>query len=185
MQASAANGFLNTSIADCSGTPHNFQPEYNTAKAGNIIPWAALRRPTSAPSSRPALRGLHLAQRPVQPNPIDPYDTRPAYNQCQGPYENAGPPDAKTPEAGDALCYHAGDTHPGYDGVGTSTPPDRMTGCQDNMFQNGDLDFDGTPYWTEWPTGLTPRAFPSRSWNGSRPRTAGSTRSTSSRPTWR
>ncbi len=31
MQASAANGFMNTSSTDCSGTPYNFQPEYNTA----------------------------------------------------------------------------------------------------------------------------------------------------------
>ena len=36
-----------------------------------------------------------------------------------------------------------------------------MTGCQDNLFQNGDLDFDGTPYWKEWPTGLTPTIYPS------------------------
>ena len=36
-----------------------------------------------------------------------------------------------------------------------------MTGCQDNLFQNGDLDFDGTPYWTEWPTSLTPNTYPS------------------------
>ena len=41
MQASAANGFQTTSMADCSGTPFNFQPEYNTAKAGNINPWGA------------------------------------------------------------------------------------------------------------------------------------------------
>jgi hypothetical protein len=42
MQASKANGFMNTSITDCSGTPFNFQPEYNTAAKGNIVPWAAL-----------------------------------------------------------------------------------------------------------------------------------------------
>ena len=42
MQASAANGFANTSMANCSGTPFNFEPEYNTAKPGNIIPWAAI-----------------------------------------------------------------------------------------------------------------------------------------------
>jgi len=36
-----------------------------------------------------------------------------------------------------------------------------MTGCQDNVFQNGDLDFDGTPYWTEWPTGTVPNKYPS------------------------
>jgi hypothetical protein len=39
MIASAANGFMNTSPADCSGTPFNFQPEYSSARAQNIIPW--------------------------------------------------------------------------------------------------------------------------------------------------
>ena len=39
MIASAANGFMNTSSADCSGTPFNFQPEYSSARAQNIIPW--------------------------------------------------------------------------------------------------------------------------------------------------
>ena len=43
MQASAANGFANTSIVDCSGTPFNFEPEYSTAAQANIIPWAALQ----------------------------------------------------------------------------------------------------------------------------------------------
>jgi hypothetical protein len=47
------------------------------------------------------------------------------------------------------MCYYAGDTHPGFDGPGTSTQPDLTTGCQDDLFQNGDLDFDGSPYWTE------------------------------------
>ena len=59
------------------------------------------------------------------------------------------------------MCYNAGDTHPGYDGPGTSTQPDLATGCQDNVFQNGDLDFDGSPYWTEWPTGNQPTIYPS------------------------
>ena len=43
MQASAANGFQTTSMADCSGTPFNFQPEFNTAKASNINSWGALQ----------------------------------------------------------------------------------------------------------------------------------------------
>ncbi len=43
MQASAHNGFANTSMADCSGTPFNFQPEYSTASQSNIVPWAALQ----------------------------------------------------------------------------------------------------------------------------------------------
>ena len=60
------------------------------------------------------------------------------------------------------MCYNAGDTHPGYDGPGTSTPPDEVTGCEDDVFQNGDLDFDGTPYWpNEWPTGTTVSTHPS------------------------
>ena len=41
--ASAANGFMNTSIADCSGTPHTFHAEYNTAAVNNRVPWAALQ----------------------------------------------------------------------------------------------------------------------------------------------
>ena len=35
-----------------------------------------------------------------------------------------------------------------------------MTGCQANIFQNGDLDFDGSPYWPEWPTSLHPNKYP-------------------------
>jgi hypothetical protein len=42
MTASAANGFMNTSISDCSGTPHTFHAEYNTAAVNNRVPWAAL-----------------------------------------------------------------------------------------------------------------------------------------------
>jgi hypothetical protein len=39
MIASAANGFMNTSPADCSGTPFNFAQEYSSARAQNFIPW--------------------------------------------------------------------------------------------------------------------------------------------------
>jgi hypothetical protein len=42
MTASAANGFMNTSIKDCSGTPFTFRAEYNTAAPQNQVPWAAL-----------------------------------------------------------------------------------------------------------------------------------------------
>jgi hypothetical protein len=42
MVASAANGFMNTNIADCSGTPFTFHAEYNTASIQNRVPWAAL-----------------------------------------------------------------------------------------------------------------------------------------------
>jgi hypothetical protein len=42
MTASAANGFMNTSITDCSGTPFTFHAEYSSAKQQNQVPWAAL-----------------------------------------------------------------------------------------------------------------------------------------------
>ncbi|HEY4830634.1 MAG TPA: hypothetical protein VIH85_27955, partial [Solirubrobacteraceae bacterium] len=38
------------------------------------------------------------------------------------------------------------------------TAPDTTTGCLDNFEQNGDLDFDGTPYWPEWPVSANPTA---------------------------
>ena len=42
MTASAANGFANTNMSDCSGTPHTFHAEYSTASIQNGVPWAAL-----------------------------------------------------------------------------------------------------------------------------------------------
>jgi hypothetical protein len=42
MTASAANGFMNTNINDCSGTPFTFHAEYSTARQQNQVPWAAL-----------------------------------------------------------------------------------------------------------------------------------------------
>jgi hypothetical protein len=161
MQASAANGFQNTSIANCAGTPFNFQPEYSTAAKSNIVPWAALATNISTEFETGHWESCTSLSDPLSPNPIDPADMGGTYNACSGPYENAAPPDSTTQEAGDALCYYAGDTHPGYDGPGTSTPPDLATGCQDNVFQNGDLDFDGSPYWTEWPTGNQAGIYPS------------------------
>jgi hypothetical protein len=42
MTASAANGFMNTNIKNCDGTPYTFHAEYNTAAPQNMVPWAAL-----------------------------------------------------------------------------------------------------------------------------------------------
>jgi hypothetical protein len=160
MQASAKNGFQNTSIADCSGTPNNFEPEYASALKANIVPWAALPTNISTEFETGHFEPCTKLSDPLHPNPLDPSDTGGTYNECSGPYESAGPPDSGTAETGDGLCYKAGDTHPGFDGPGSSTPPDQATGCQDDFFQNGDLDFDGTPYWTEWPTGTTAGTYP-------------------------
>jgi hypothetical protein len=162
MQGSAANGFQTTSMADCSGTPFNFQPEFNTAAPGNISSWTAIATDISTEFETGHFEPCTTLSQQLSENPFDPLDQSPNYNECSGPYESAGPPDSTTPESGgDALCYLAGATHPGYDGPGTSTAPDLTTGCQDNVFSGGDLDFDGTPYWPEWPTGLFPNRYPS------------------------
>ena len=42
MTASAANGFMNTNVKTCAGTPFTFHAEYNTAAQQNQVPWAAL-----------------------------------------------------------------------------------------------------------------------------------------------
>ena len=42
MTASAGNGFMNTNINTCDGTPYTFHAEYNTAAPQNGVPWAAL-----------------------------------------------------------------------------------------------------------------------------------------------
>ncbi len=154
MQASAKNGFANTSMSNCSTTPFNFEPEYNTAAKANIVPWAALATNISTEYETGHWEPCSSLSDSLTPNPFDPADTGATYNECNGPYETAG--GAEGAETGDGLCYYAGDTHPGFDGPGTSTDPDVTTGCQDNYLQNGDLDFDGTPYYAEWPVGPNP-----------------------------
>jgi len=164
MQASAKNGFQNTSIVDCSGTPFNFQPEYSTAAAGNYIPWAALQTNISTEFEIGHFEPCSSLSNAFSTNPFDPTDLGGTYNTCTGPYEAPGA--SEGPEAGDGLCYPLGDLHPGYDGNPSDTvPPNEVAGCQDNVFQNGDLDFDGSGYYGgEWPTStavtpLVPSSF--------------------------
>ncbi len=157
MQASAANGFQTTSMADCSGTPFNFQPEFNTAKPGNINSWGADQTDISTVFETGHWEPCTSLSDQITPNPLDPNDTGALYDTCASPYENAPGIHRTSAEIGNAVCYYAGNTHPGYDGAGTSTQPDQMTGCQDDLYQNGDLDFVGPPYYRgSWPTGPTP-----------------------------
>jgi hypothetical protein len=77
------------------------------------------------------------------------------WNRCHGPYENASPAGAEKAEPGSAFCYPKGDKHFGQ------APPNIVTGCVNDVFENGDLDFDGNSYWPDWPTSTTPNRFPS------------------------
>ena len=146
MLASAKNGFMNTSIANCSGTPWNFRPLYSTAKTINQGGWAAANINVAYEVGHftPCTRLQHFdAVRPGDP----------AWDFCRGPYENRGPPDGSKPsgETNDFPCYKAGDTHGQL-----SSAPNLVTGCT-----GGDLDYDGTSYWANWPKSLTPGMFPS------------------------
>ena len=153
MQASAKNGFMATNINDCSGTPFNYEPEYNTAGPRNIVPWAADQLTVGTQFEIGHFEGC---TRLTQPFTFSiPGFTDKSWNKCHGPYENAGPADSTTPETGDAFCFPKGDTHDG------TAPPNVVTGCFDNLFQNGDLDFDGSPYWPDWPNSTSPNLFPS------------------------
>ena len=147
MQASAANGFQQTSIVDCSGTPFNYQPEYSSAASANTVPWAAIQTDIStefeighfiACTSVTGLLGYGAGG-----------SGDPIYNSCNGQYEAAAPggDGFSSAETSDAACFAAGDTH------GTlSTTPNPISGCLMDIFQNGDLDFDGSAYWQQWPT---------------------------------
>ena len=144
MQASAANGFASTSIADCSGTPFNYEPEYSSARRANIVPWAALQTNISTEYEIGHFEACTSVKNKVFNGAGGVGD--PIYNTCKGPYEAAS--DTGTPETGDAACFTNGDTH------GTlNSAPNEVAGCLDNVFQNGDLNFDGSGYWPEWPTG--------------------------------
>jgi hypothetical protein len=149
MQASARNGFMNTSIADCSGTPWSFRPLYSTAKAANQGGWAAANINVAyeighfTPCTR--LQGF-------SPVPVGNFRD-PSWQFCRGPYENAGPPTAAaaSSEDNDAPCFKAGDTHGELNAA-----PNLVTGCTGE-----DLDYDGTPYRPDWPDSLNPGMFPS------------------------
>src|ERR1700674_146242 len=151
MQASAANGFMATSIIDCHGIPFNYEPEYNTAQPQNLVPWAALQGGI--------LTQYEIGHFTPCTSVSDPatfsFDTFTDifWQTCHGPYEATPDSTASNPES-DAFCYPAGDTH------GGTAPPNQVTGCLD-FLSGGDIDFDGTPYWPDWPTSTRPNKFPS------------------------
>jgi len=155
MQASAANGFMATNINDCSGTPFNYQPEYNTAGPKNIIPWAALQANISTQFEIGHFEACSSVSQPISVDQIIPGYTDVTWNKCHGPYEKAAPKGAESTEPGDAFCYPKGDSHFGQ------APPNIVTGCAVDVFQNGDLDFDGSGYWPDWPNSTVPDRFPS------------------------
>lgn len=123
--ASAANGFAHTNPVTCAQSPYSFHPEYATAKFGNFVSWAALQANVDF-----SIETGHF-------NVCDKVDNATA--SCVG---NEGLPGHQSPgDADDPPCSSAG---PGLQLV---------SGCTDQVAANGDNDFDGTSYQTDWPNG--------------------------------
>ena len=88
MTASAANGFMNTNIADCTGTPFTFHAEYSTAKQQNQVPWAALEGGVLMQQEIGHSRGLQLGGEPAPgrqlPREAPAYTDPQVFHTCVG-----------------------------------------------------------------------------------------------------
>ena len=151
MIASAKNGFMTTNPKSCDGTPFNFQPAYNTARSQNIIPWGI--GPYMINTEYEI--GHWEACTKITGKATDTIgsfkDTY--FKNCAGPYE-AKSDSGSANEPNDAPCYPKGDTH------GGTFAPDEVTGCDVFFDAIGDLDYDGQPYWADWPSSVKAGPFP-------------------------
>jgi hypothetical protein len=75
------------------------------------------------------------------------------WQNCTGLYEKAAKASALTEEPTDAPCFPKGDPQ------GRRTAPSLVRGCA-NFDSEGDLDFDGTSYWPDWPKATKPTRYP-------------------------
>lgn len=183
MIASAANGFMNTSLQTCNGAPFTFHAEYNTAAVQNQVPWAALEggvlmedelghfEPCSSVSN-----SLPLSYNLGGQSFSDPQ----SYQTCNGPFEPGGSGEGPCSNSGcansttegnlacprgglceqsDANCFPAGPRPVTINGV-TQTVSWPIAGCLADYFQNGDLDFEGSSYIADWPDGSATHPTP-------------------------
>lgn len=151
MIASARNGFMDTNPFTCKGRPFNFQPEYSSAKAPNLLPWGF--GPYMI-NSQFEIGHFEACTSITKPGTITIGSFKDVFfNKCHGPYETSKDT-GKTFEPGDAPCYHAGDTHGGM------AAPNLVTGCEVAFRAIGDLEYDGSPYWADWPGSLHAGPFP-------------------------
>jgi hypothetical protein len=150
MIASAANGFMNTSPVDCSGTPFNFRPEYSSAAPDNILPWGDGPYNVDTEFEVGHFEPCRKVTGPQQLTIETFTDT--FWTNCHGRYE-AGAEDPNL-EPDDSPCYPAGDTH------GGTVPPNLVTGCDVFFNAIGDLDYDGSSYRADWPTSTSAGRFP-------------------------
>jgi hypothetical protein len=173
MVASKANGFMNTDLHTCEGTPFAFHPEYNTARQQNQVPWAALEGGVLMQQEIGHFESCNSVSEPLGLLPFDPQ----TFWTCRGglePGRGEGPCafttftcTGATTEGGgpcmidfpnglceysDAPCMPKGPRPVQVNGRQEiwSWP---VAGCSQLITQNGDLDFDGNSYRPDWPDG--------------------------------
>ncbi len=150
MIASGANGFMNTNPRNCTGTAFNFEPEYSTAAAKNVLPWGI--GPYNI-NNQFEIGHFEPCNKVTGPQPFTDGTFADTYwTNCKGPYEKGKEDPALEPD--DSPCYPVGDTHGGI------SPPNLVTGCDVFFDAIGDLDFDGTSYRADWPTSTVAGRFP-------------------------
>jgi hypothetical protein len=152
MIASAKNGFMNTDPFTCAGTPFSFQPEYSSAGARNIIPWGIGPYMINTEYEIGHWEACTSVTGPASLTEGGVTDIY--YKNCASPYEPAADSGGAL-EPDDAPCYPKGDTHGGH------AAADLATGCDVFFDAIGDLDYDGQPYYPDWPRSLTAGVFPS------------------------
>jgi hypothetical protein len=152
MIASASNGFMNTNPFNCQGTPFSFQPEYSTARAQNIIPWGIGPYMINTEYEIGHWEACTRVTGPATYTSGSFSDTY--YKHCLGPYERAADSGSSF-EPNDAPCYPQGDTHNG------TVAPNLVTGCDVFFGAIGDLEYDGQPYYADWPNSPAAGGFPS------------------------
>ena len=152
MIASAKNGFMNTDPFSCAGTPFNFEPEYSSARPRNVIPWGIGPYMINSEFEIGHFEACTQVRGKATETIGSFNDTY--YTRCLGPYEKQKD-SVKSFEPNDAPCYKAGDTH------GGTAPPNLVTGCDVFFGAIGDLDYDGSGYYADWPNSTTAGPFPS------------------------
>jgi hypothetical protein len=190
--ASAANGFMQTNIADCSGTPFNFHAEYSTARQQNQVPWAALEGGVLMETELGHFEPCSSVSNSLQVSETfadgTSFSDPNVYQTCNGSFEagktgetcnftstgivcpnatteggqacpSTDPASGYVCEFSDAFCMPAGPRPVTTNGV-TRNISWPVAGCQDNVFQNGDVDFDGSSYIADWPDGSSSHPTP-------------------------
>jgi hypothetical protein len=176
MIASAKNGFMNTDLNTCAGTPHTFHAEYATAAQQNQVPWAALEGGVlmqqeighfescnSVTNQFPQSFGGFTDNKVFQTciggsegkNAVGEGPCDPNTGVCQNATTEGttGPVACPSNNAGSGLNCEFSDGACFQRGTRTVTidgvaEKEHMpvAGCLQNLFQNGNLDFGGTDY---------------------------------------